>query len=473
MKVKWVRVNKGSKDEPIVRCRLVAQELGYGERIDELFAGTPSMSSVRLVLHHSLEVDCNRRLMLLDVKCAFLYGVMSRRVYIELPRQDPRSGSGAVGLLQKAMYGTRDAPQIWQNEVRNTMEEFGFMVSALQPSMYYHPERGILVTVHVDDFLCSGRVEDLEWLYAGLKGKYDLTKTLFGEGHSSEAKYLNRRLYSEGKFISMEGDPKHLDLLIREWALEHGRGVDTPVTREGLDKICMGEELDMASATKVRRSIARINFMSQDRPDLAVAARIASQWMSSPREGILPFIKRVIRYLLKFPKVSNFIQEQAHPQCLHVWTDSDWAGDQSSRRSCSGGYVQLDGTTLTHWSKLQSNVALSSGEAELNATVKGLSEAIGIWELVHEVTGRQLGIKLYVDSSACKGIVLRHGAGKVKHLTTKQLWVQGAVRTYGVEVIKVPRERNAADVLTHDVAKSSMMAGLEAMGYWENGKRGE
>ena len=96
-----------------------------------------------------------------------------------------------------------------------------------------------------------------------------------------------------------------------------------------------------------------------------------------------------------------------------------------------------------------------------------MSEAIGIWELVHEVTGRQLEIKLHVDSSACKGMVLRHGAGKVKHLTTKQLWVQGAVRAYGVEVLKVPRERNAADVLTHNVTKSSMMARLEAMGYRE------
>ena len=38
VKVKWVRTKKGDG----VRCRLVAQELGYGERLDELFAGTPS-----------------------------------------------------------------------------------------------------------------------------------------------------------------------------------------------------------------------------------------------------------------------------------------------------------------------------------------------------------------------------------------------------------------------------------------------
>ena len=40
VKVKWVRVNKGTRAKPQVKCRLVAQELAYGERMDELFANT-------------------------------------------------------------------------------------------------------------------------------------------------------------------------------------------------------------------------------------------------------------------------------------------------------------------------------------------------------------------------------------------------------------------------------------------------
>lgn len=34
-RVKWGRVGKGSEDNPEVRCRGVAQELGFGERLDE------------------------------------------------------------------------------------------------------------------------------------------------------------------------------------------------------------------------------------------------------------------------------------------------------------------------------------------------------------------------------------------------------------------------------------------------------
>ena len=48
--VKWVRTNKGTKQKPQVKCRLVAQELAYGTRMDELYANTPSSSCVKMAL---------------------------------------------------------------------------------------------------------------------------------------------------------------------------------------------------------------------------------------------------------------------------------------------------------------------------------------------------------------------------------------------------------------------------------------
>lgn len=54
MKVKWVRVNEGTGKDVEARYRLVAQVLGYGERLDDLSAGTsagtPALTVVKLVL---------------------------------------------------------------------------------------------------------------------------------------------------------------------------------------------------------------------------------------------------------------------------------------------------------------------------------------------------------------------------------------------------------------------------------------
>ena len=465
VKVKWVRVNKGTPRDPMVKCRLVAQELGYGQRMDELFSGTPSLLALRLALVHAVMGRGQRCLMILDVKCAFLYGDCKRTIYIELPTQDPRHGTGVVGQLRRAMYGTRDAPQIWAAEVARALATFGCERSVHQPSVYFHRSRQMVIIVHVDDFLCSGTENDCKWLYDSLKAKYDLKHTLLHPNSNEEARYLNRRVRWVGLEIEIEGDDKHAKVLQDEWGLAQCKPVDTPITKSQIEEMNTGEPLKEEDARKARRAIARVNYMAQDRPDLAVASRILSQGMAAPHEGIQGGIKRVIRYLKRCPRCVLRISVDIE-RSLELPTDSDWAGDTASRRSCSGGFVLWHGVPLTGWSKLQSNVALSSGEAELNGAVKAMSEGIGALHLISELVGEQCRISLCTDASACKGIVLRQGSGKIKHLDVKSLWIQGAVEAYGVEVQKVPRETNPADLMTHSVSRSEMEKHLSSIGYY-------
>ena len=134
------------------------------------------------------------------------------------------------------------------------------------------------------------------------------------------------------------------------------------------------------------------------------------------------------------------------------------------RQESLAAVVVFNWELLRFTSKLLANVALSSGEAELNSAVKGISEAIGLRELLREILQVTVTIRIHVDASACKGMLLRHGTGKVKRLTTKQLWVQGAVQAYGMEVLNVPRAENSADILTHPTTGEEMAAGLDLMG---------
>ena len=464
VKVKWVRVNKGTPQEPLVKCRLVAQELGYGQRMDELFSGTPSLLSLRLVLVHAVKGGGRRSLMVLDVKCAFLYGECRRVIYVELPTQDPRHGTGVVGKLLKAMYGTRDAPQIWAGEVAKALECLGFERSVYQPSVYFHRAREMIVTVHVDDFLCSGAVEDLKWLYESLRAKYDLKKVIIGPGSNEEARYLNRRLRWVNNELELEGDDKHSRVLLTEWGMTECKPAETPATKNLLEELNNGEPLNEEESRKVRRAIARINYMAQDRPDLAVVSRILSQGMATPYSGIRVGIKRAIRYLKRCPRCVLRVAADT-TRSLELWTDSDWAGDVVTRRSCSGGSVLWCGVPLTAWSKLQSNVALSSGEAELNGAVKAVSEGIGALHLIRELCSEECRVSLCTDASACKGIVLRQGCGRIKHLDVKSLWIQGAIEVHNISVKKVSREQNPADMLTHPVSRLELEKHMQKLGY--------
>ncbi len=110
--------------------------------------------------------------------------------------------------------------------------------------------------------------------------------------------------------------------------------------------------------------------------------------------------------------------------------------------------IMLGGHLILFASKLQKTVALSSGEAELNALVSGLTEALGVCSLCTDWHSA-FPVQCFCDSSAARGIALRTGVGKMKHLQVRQLWVQEQVRLNRASVAWIPRGRNTADAFTH------------------------
>ena len=195
---------------------------------------------------------------------------------------------------------------------------------------------------------------------------------------------MNRTFRWGARGLEIEGDSKHSEILIGEWGMSNCKTMDTPMSKDVADKLNSGEVLGDVEARKVRRSIARINYMSLDRIDLSVVSRMLCQRMSSPTRGAEIGLKRVIRYIRGHPRGWCTMKWDSGLN-LKVMTDSDWAGDHEQRKSISGGGLFVGDNLIAHWSKMQSNVALSSGEAELNASVKGISELIGVIELFREL----------------------------------------------------------------------------------------
>ena len=92
-------------------------------------------------------------------------------------------------------------------------------------------------------------------------------------------------------------------------------------------------------------------------------------------------------------------------------------------------------------------MALSSGEAELNAALKGAAELLGAREMMME-HGAPVTLMLEGDSAACQGIVAREGSGRIKHLVVRQLWIQSKVREGHLAYRKISRDVNSADSQT-------------------------
>ena len=370
----------------------------------------------------------------------------------------------------------RPAASAWEKDFSEKLEEFGLVKGVSAPTAFYCKEKELRCVVHGDDFTFLGWDDDLEDVVEHMKKYYELKvrgKMSGDPTDMQEITILNRRLTWRGDEMTYEADPKHAEIICEKFGLgPESKGLTRPCVKEsGVDvhgkappglAACHleGEMLDgplNAHETREFRAVAaRANYLAQDRPDIQFAVKEVCREMSAPSEDSWVKLKRIARYLLMYPKfIWQFGGRDVDADELHVYADSDWAGCVKTRRSTSGGVAMLGGTALTHWSHTQVTVALSSGEAELVASVKAAAEGLGIRALARDL-GWDFPLTIHTDSSAAKSIACRSGIGRVRHLSVRLLWMQEAGRDGRLQIVKVDGRMNVADLLTKSLSNEDI-----------------
>ena len=112
-------------------------------------------------------------------------------MYVELPLEDPLSASGRyVGKLERAMYGTRHAPMIWQDR-----EIEGICHS---PQGCFNMRHDTFFSAYTWMICCAKGVrDDLLWLKLQLLKEYEVDTKLMGDDDDdmeNTAVYLGRTL---------------------------------------------------------------------------------------------------------------------------------------------------------------------------------------------------------------------------------------------------------------------------------------
>jgi hypothetical protein len=224
------------------------------------------------------------------------------------------------------------------------------------------------------------------------------------------------------------------------------------------------EELQGEEKTKYQSLSARLNYLALDRPDIQYGVKELMRKMSKPEADDVKALKRVARYLIGVPRLGQVFHWQRRPREVRVYVDSDFAGCHKTRKSTSGGAVTWGNGTLKTWSKTQTVIALSTGEAELAAIVKGSTEALGIKSLLEDF-GISVNLTICSDASAAIGMVGREGLGKVRHLAVADLWVQAKRATGELTFVKVDGSSNPADALTKGVSGEKLARDTAQLGF--------
>ena len=152
---KWIYKIKHVVDGSIekFKARFVARGFSQKEGIDydETFAPVARYTSIRTII--SLAVVLGWRLPQMDVKTAFLDGIIEEEVYIEQREGFVVHGKEShVCRLKKALYGLKQAPRAWYGRIDGFLVSLGFTKSVADSNLYCKVVDGqsLILVLYVD-----------------------------------------------------------------------------------------------------------------------------------------------------------------------------------------------------------------------------------------------------------------------------------------------------------------------------------
>jgi hypothetical protein len=136
---KWVWKNKEGENGMVVRnkSRLVAQGFSQKDGIDyeETFAPVARLEVIRILL--AFAVAKGSKLFQMDVKSAFLNGVIEEEVYVKQPPGfESKLYPHRVYRWKRALYGLKQAPHAWYGKLRGFLLSRGFVMGTVDRTLF-------------------------------------------------------------------------------------------------------------------------------------------------------------------------------------------------------------------------------------------------------------------------------------------------------------------------------------------------
>ncbi|RVW37810.1 Retrovirus-related Pol polyprotein from transposon TNT 1-94 [Vitis vinifera] len=322
--------------------------------------------------------------------------------------------SGLVCRLRRSLYGLKQSPRAWFGRFSSVVQEFGMLRSTADHSVFYHHNslgQCIYLVVYVDDIVITGSDQDgiqklKQHLFTHFQTK-DLGKLKYFLGieiaQSSSGVVLSQRKYA-------------LDIL-EETGMLDCKPVDTPMDPNV--KLVPGQGEPLGDPGRYRRLVGKLNYLTITRPDISFPVSVVSQFLQSPCDSHWDAVIRILRYIKSTPGQGVLYENRGHTQVVG-YTDADWAGSPTDRRSTSGYCVFIGGNLISWKSKKQDVVARSSAEAEYRAMALATCELIWLRHLLRELRfGKDEQMKLICDNQAA----LHIASNPVFHERTKHIEV--------------------------------------------------
>ncbi|MBW0558812.1 hypothetical protein O181_098527, partial [Austropuccinia psidii MF-1] len=370
-----------------------------------------------------------------DIETAFLHGEMDTIVYVKQVKGYKVAGKeNWVWKLNKLLYRTKQAPQMWQLKLCSTLTKCGMTKAKSDDSLYINHNKSLILHMHVDNgFLIGKEDSTIKAFLSTLSKEFSL------QFKAKPTQQLGYKLewYHDGSVGLSQ--PDLIKKLIHDNNMDESRSVKTPCNGNLMTEI--EDEGEVVAVTPYQKVIGSLNYLTQHtRPNIMFTVNQLSKYSTKPTSKHWTAIKHLLRYLkgtMLFVLVFSKTGDKGEAM-LVGWADADYTNDKVDQKSISGYVVTFFGNPICWWSKKQSVVAQSTTEAEfiaMNVCVKQLCwtsyllTVIGL-DMVKPV--------LYNDNSGATTISKQASLNaNTKHIEVRYQYVRDLVMKKQLNVVQV------------------------------------
>ncbi|KAF7572456.1 hypothetical protein PtrM4_099560 [Pyrenophora tritici-repentis] len=455
----WVYTYKLDKHHRLIKCKARLVVRGDQQRnitSQDTYAATLAGRSFRMLMAIAAKYDLE--LKQYDVTNAFVHATIDREIYMRMPKGYQKPGT--LLKVQKALYGLRISPLLWQKEFTATLASIGFQQIPQEPCCMI--KDGVIIFFYVDDIIVAYHSkQESEAMKAinQIQEKYACT------GGDNLQWFLGVEVIRDRKQKTIQLSQAAYADKISQLASRQDIRHDTPMS--GMELRPRSDLAEPSEINRYQRKIGSLLFAAvTTRPDIAFATSRLARFLVNPSTEHQDAADRVLLYL---KKTESLALELGRGDGLEVASDASFADNTLDRKSSQGYAIKLFGGLIAWRASKQDTVTTSTTEAELLALSQVAKEAIFTSRLLKELQVNLSNpiITIKCDNTQTIRLVNEDVAKlqtKLRHVDIHNHWLRQEVTRKTIKVEYVPSDNMIADGFTKSLPANKWASFLDQLG---------
>jgi hypothetical protein len=315
--------------------------------------------------------------------------------------------------LLKNMYGLKQAGHNWYNHLTDNLLSIGFRQSRIDKCLFICKD--CIILIYVDDCLIFSPTETtLEEITNHLRTVFSITSEI------DVGAYLGIDISRNAQGQLTLRQPGLIDKAIALCGLENELNQHNTPADTILHSV-IPDDGPRQYTWSYWQLISLLNYIaSTSRPDISFAVHQCARFSNNPSRTHELALKRIIRYH-KGTRDKGYILRPNGTDTIDCYVDADFAGtwnletspDPASVKSHSGYVITYAGCPILWSSKLQSEIVLSTTEAEYIPLSTSLCDLIPMKTIPYELSdtfqipplAAQTRSTVFEDNKSCVDLV--------------------------------------------------------------------